>query len=41
MEPPPKDQAFIIFDPMKTCEDAIIDAIIELGYDVKEVVYQD
>jgi copper chaperone CopZ len=35
---PPKDQAFVIYDPTRTNPDIIREAIIESGYDVKDVV---
>jgi copper chaperone CopZ len=38
---PPKDHAFVVFDPSITNEDVIADAITEIGYDVKEVVEKD
>jgi copper chaperone CopZ len=38
VEIPPKDQAFVVFDPKKTSPASIQDAIVEAGYDVKEVV---
>jgi copper chaperone CopZ len=41
VEIPPKDQAFIIYDPLRTSEDALTNAIIDAGYDVKEVVKLD
>lgn len=37
VEIPPKDQAFIVFDPKRTDQDKIRKAIVESGYDVKEV----
>jgi copper chaperone CopZ len=38
VEIPPKDQAFVIFDPKKANIGVIREAIMEAGYDVKEVV---
>lgn len=37
---PPKDHAFVIFDPERTNLDIIQEAIRDTGYDVKEVVEQ-
>lgn len=38
MEIPPKDQAFVVFDPKRIDQDKIREAIVDSGYDVKEVV---
>jgi copper chaperone CopZ len=34
---PPKDHAFVIFDPELTNLDKIRNAIVEMGYDVKTI----
>ena len=41
VEAPPKDQAFIIFDPKLVSLDMIQNVIIEAGYDVKNMVKLD
>lgn len=37
VETPPKDHAYVIFDPKRTNIDSIKKAIIETGYDVQNV----
>ncbi len=41
VEAPPKDQAFIVFDPTRVSIDMIQNVIIETGYDVKNMVELD
>jgi copper chaperone CopZ len=38
VEAPPRDHAFVIYDPTRTNPEKIREAIIETGYDVKNVV---
>jgi copper chaperone CopZ len=38
VEAPPKDQAFIVFDPQRIDLDKIQKAITDTGYDVKNIV---
>jgi copper chaperone CopZ len=38
VEAPPKDHAFVIFDPATTNPDKIKEAIIDIGYDVENIV---
>ncbi|MDC3418135.1 hypothetical protein [Aquibacillus salsiterrae] len=37
VEAPPKDQAYVIFNPEKTNIDELTDAIKESGYGVKKI----